>query len=30
MLDDVDPVLLLPSFTRVEQLVAEPTVRQTL
>ena len=29
MLDDVDPVLLLPSFTRVEQLVAEPTVRQT-
>src|ERR1700704_4574521 len=29
MLDDVDPVLLLPSFTRVEHLVAEPTVRQT-
>src|SRR6266581_3375256 len=29
MLDDADPVLLLPSFKRVEQLVAEPAVRQT-
>jgi hypothetical protein len=29
MLDEADPVLLLPSFKRVEQLVAEPTVRQT-